>query len=176
MEWEDYKKFIVWKDTIVRCDITPLFENPKVFHNLVEDMIRPFRKKSIDKVIALDALGFVLGSAVAYKLKKPLVLVRKGGKFPLKKSKLIWRDFVDYTKTKKRLEIKKSSINNGERVLIIDEWIDTGTQIENVIKLVEKLKGKIVGISSINMKPSKKTKTLMNKYYIHTLRVQPEKK
>ena len=172
MKWEDYKKYIISTGTIVRCDVTPLFENPKMFHSLVRDLTKGFNKKDFDKVIALDALGFVLGSAIAYKFKKPLVLVRKTGKLPYKKNKLVRREFIDYTKKKKGFEMKKDSIKRGDKILIVDEWIDTGTQIENAIKLVEKLGGKIIGIASISVKENDLIKKLSEKYPIKAIRVK----
>ena len=60
----NYKKYINMK-TKGRCDVTPIFENSKVFSNLISDMIKPFTKTGIDKIAGIDALGFVLAGAIA---------------------------------------------------------------------------------------------------------------
>ena len=81
MKYNYYENFVN-KNTKGRYDITPLFEDPKVFSSLVEDLIKPFKKIKFNKVVGLDALGFIIGSAVAFKLKKGFVPIRKGGKLP----------------------------------------------------------------------------------------------
>jgi adenine phosphoribosyltransferase len=170
MKWDYYKKHIKGVITTTRCDISPIFENPKVFNNLIKDMIKPFKKNSYDKIVALDALGFIVGTAIACRTKKPLVLIRKKGKFPYKKSFIFSKGFEDYTGLKKGFEIKKSSIKKGERILIVDEWIETGAQMKIAVELIEKLGGKIIGISTINADRNKKIEILFNKYNCRSLR------
>jgi len=175
MNFDYYKKFIT--DHPFRSDVTNLFENPKVFNNLINDLIKPFKKEKIDKIVALDALGFVLGGAIAYKLSVPLVLARKGGKLPHNKKDLAKVLFWDYTKRlgenqKKSIEIKKSSIRKGDKVLIVDEWIETGTQLKAVIKIVEKLGGQIIGISTMCADKNKKTKILFNEFNCRALKIE----
>ena len=130
-----------------RCDVTPIFEDSESFSEMINDLIYPFKKIKIDKIVCLDALGFVLGGAMAIKLKKPLVLARKGGKYPCLREEIISENFIDYTKKKKSFEMKRNSIHKGEIVLIIDEWIETGAQVKTAIKIIEKLGGKVIGIS-----------------------------
>jgi adenine phosphoribosyltransferase len=127
MKFEYYDKFIN-KRTIGRYDVTPLFKDPKVFANLISDLIKLFKKDSFDVIVGIDALGFIIGGAMAHKLKKGLVLVRKGGKLPAIGGTIIRTSFRDYTKTKKTLEMNLGSIKKNERVLIVDEWIETGSQ------------------------------------------------
>ncbi|MAG76041.1 MAG: adenine phosphoribosyltransferase [Colwelliaceae bacterium] len=168
MKYPYYNKKINRK-TKGRCDVTPLFEDPTVFSRLVSDLIKPFSKTKYNKVAGLDALGFVLASAVSLKTKKPLVLIRKEGKLPgLKKTST---SFIDYSRHKKTFEINKSSISKGDRVLIVDEWIETGTQAKAAIKLIEKLGGKVAGIAVINADLNKKTKILFDKYNLKPLNV-----
>lgn len=170
MDSNYYMNFIVYEGKL-RSDITPIFENKVAFSNLINDLIKPFNNEKIDKIVALDALGFVLGSAMANKLGVGLVLARKGGKLPRKKNNLFKQSFIDYTKTKKSFEISKNSIKAGERVLIVDEWIETGAQINAVIKIIEKAQGGIVGISVFSAENNNKTKTLFNKYNLKTIRL-----
>lgn len=171
MNWNYYKKYIISTNTLVRSDITPLFENPKVFSNLIDDLLKPFNKIKFNKIVSIDALGFILGSAMAYKLKKPLILIRKEGKFPYRKSKLVINHFIDYTKVKKGLEIKKDSIVRGDKILIVDEWIDTGTQIKAAVNLIERLGGKVIGISTIYIRLTKRTQSFLKKYKYNTIRI-----
>jgi len=168
MKYQYYRKFIIgYKNE--RCDVTPIFENPKVFRNLITDLIKPFKKEKIDKIVCLDALGFILGSAIAYKLNKRLVVIRKKGKIPGKNKQSV--PFKDYTKKTKGFEIKKSSIRKGDKILIVDEWIETGSQMKASIKLIEKQNGKIIGISTLNADMNKGTKILFDKYNLKPIRI-----
>jgi adenine phosphoribosyltransferase len=163
-----YSSFLI-EENETRCDMTPIFEDAKAFSNLVNDLIKPFKNEQIDKIIALDALGFVLGGAIASKLGVGLIVARKGGKLPRKKSNLLQKSFVDYTKTKKSFEINKSAIKNGEKLLLVDEWIETGSQVKAAISLVEKANGKIIGISTLGVEKNNKTKILFEKYNLKSI-------
>ncbi len=163
MEYSYYNKFIN-KRTKGRYDVTPLFEDSKIFSNLVEDLIKPFKEIKFDKIIGLDALGFIIGGAFANKLKKGLVAIRKGGKLPGIKSTVLKTSFTDYSKKNKTFEVNKNSIKNGEKFLIVDDWIESGSQMIHAIKLIEKLNGKVVGISVLRAHKNKETKILFDKY------------
>jgi adenine phosphoribosyltransferase len=172
MNWEYYKPFIRYNESWIRSDPTPLFENPEVFHNLIEDITRPFCKTDFNKIVAIDALGFVIGSAIAYKTNKPLVLIRKEGKYPNSKTELIKNSFADYDKKKKAFEVKKDSIQKGDKILLVDEWIHTGAQMNSAIKLIKKFGGKVVGISTIYVNVTKNTKKLLNNYKVGAVRIK----
>lgn len=164
MKFEYYNKHIN-KKTKGRCDVTPLFANPEAFERLIIDLIKPFEGK-FDKVVGLDALGFIIGGAVALKSSKGFVPVRKGGKLPGINGTVIRTSFTDYSKKKKTFEMNKGSIKKGDKVLIVDEWIETGTQVRSAIKLIEKQGGKVVGISVLNADRNERTEILFNKYHL----------
>jgi adenine phosphoribosyltransferase len=166
----DYYMGFVVHETKGRCDMTPILEDKNAFSNLIKDLIKPFKKEKINKIVALEALGFVLGSAMANKLGVGLVLARKGGKLPREQKNLLKQSFIDYTKTKKSFEISKSAIKKGEKVLIVDEWVETGAQMKAVINLVKKAKGQIIGICVLSAEKNSKTKILFEKYNLTTIR------
>lgn len=161
--YKRYDRFIS-KKTTGRNDVTPVFSEPELFGDLISDLVRPFAKSSFDKVVCLDSLGFILGGAIALRLKKGLVVARKGGKLPYDKKSLVSESFTDYTNQEKILEMRKGSIKKGDRVLIVDEWIETGAQIKATIKLVERLGGAVVGIAAINADRRPETEILFKKY------------
>ena len=170
MNWKYYAPYIRSENTFGRCDPTPIFENPKVFHNLIKDMLKPFNKNKFNKIAAIDALGFIIGSVIAYQTKKPLVLIRKAGKLPYSKQFLVSDNFVDYTRMKKSFEMKRDSINKRDKVLLVDEWIETGTQARSAIKLIERLNGKVVGIAALKVHINDNTKILFDKYNCKPIR------
>lgn len=164
MNYFYYDKFID-KKTTGRRDLTPIFYNAKIFKKLINDMSKPFKEQKIDKIVAIDAMGFVLGSAMALKLKTGLVTARKGGKLP--GFELLKEKFTDYSGKEKELVINKNSINRGDKILIVDDWIETGNQMKITIKLIEEQKGEIIGISCFAIEKKKETEIFLNKYNAH---------
>ena len=121
-------------------------------------------------VAGLDAFGFILGAPIALKLKKSFVPIRKGGKLPGIKGTIIRTSFIDYSKKRKSLEISTNAIKKGDKVLIVDEWIETGTQMKAAIRLIEKLGGTVIGISVLCSHKNAKTKPLFDKYNCQAIR------
>jgi adenine phosphoribosyltransferase len=162
MNFEYYSKKITEHPD--RYDLTPIFEDPEMFSHLIKDLSRPF---TVDKVVGLDALGFIIGAPIALKLGVGFVPVRKGGKLP--GDSLVTATFIDYSKKEKSLEMNKNAIRKGERVLIVDDWIETGVQVSAAITLVEELGGVVVGISAIGADSCDIVDALSKKYSLHTI-------
>lgn len=123
-------------------DITPLLEDGVLFSQVIDDLARPYLKSKIDKIVGIDARGFLLASALAYKLKAGIAIVRKHGKLP---SKTISKEYIlEYASN--TIEMHEDSIFPGEKVLIVDDVLATGGTMQATVELVKKLKGKIIGI------------------------------
>ncbi len=162
----DYLRLIDAHTRGRRNDITPLFADFQAFSALVEDLIRPFAEIEFGCVAGIDALGFILGTAIAVRLQKGFVPIRKGGKLPVPTNTT---EFVDYTAQKKSLELRVGAIQPGTRVLVVDEWVETGAQIQAAIALVEKQGGVVIGIATINMDDNPRTHMLRDKYHCHSV-------
>lgn len=174
MEYEYYDRYIN-KETKGRYDVTPIFENPEVFSNLLKDLIEPFKDSDFDKIAGLEALGFVIGAALAQLKDVGFICIRKAGKLPgINYTVLKTSSFVDYTNTSKSFEINISSIKKGEKILLIDEWIETGTQMKAAIKLIEELSGKVIGISSLCAHKNKQTEILFERYNLKAIKIIDE--
>ena len=170
MNFNYYREYFS-RDSIGRYDMAPLYADPTVFSKLIEDIISPFNIDDINKVVAIDATGFILGASVSTTLRKGLVLVRKGGKIPLGSERIARRDFIDYTGKTKSLEIDRDMINKNENVLIVDDWVETGSQAKAAISMIEELGGNILGISSIGSDRNEKTEELFEKYNLNSIGV-----
>jgi adenine phosphoribosyltransferase len=144
-----------------RYDITPLFSEPVVFGELVEDLHCLFDPMSYDVIAALDSLGFVLGTALARRTGKSLILIRKGGKLPFPDNRLLRKGFTDYSGSEKFLEIKPTDITHGARILIVDDWVETAAQATAAIKLIESCGGKIAGIACLGASRNERTHPLL---------------
>ena len=123
-------------------DITPLLQDEKLFPQMIDSLVKPYSGKKVDKIIGIDARGFILAAASAYKLKTGLAIVRKKGKLP---AKTISQEYsLEYASNV--LEMHEDAISPGERVVIVDDVLATGGTMKATVDLVKKLKGKIIGI------------------------------
>ena len=156
-----YLKLIDTNTTGGRNDVLPLFQNFDAFNALVEDIAELIQGKQFEYVAGIDALGFILGTALAFRFKVGFVAKRKAGKLPKPCNKI---EFVDYTNSTKGLELAPDTLKNGDRVLLVDEWIETGAQVRAAIKLIEDQGALISAITGIAMERSAKTEDLFERY------------
>jgi len=128
------------KKGIVFKDITTLLSDGRSFHRMVDLIAHRYVGQRIDKVVGVEARGFVLGSALAYKLGAGVTLVRKPGKLPYKTRKVSYA--LEYGSDS--LEIHEDAFKAGERVIIADDLLATGGTVAAVVKLVEELGAELV--------------------------------
>ena len=126
-------------------DVTSLWQNAQGFRRTVDELVSPYAGLRIDKVVGIEARGFVLGGAIAHQLSVGFVPVRKKGKLPFR---TIQQEYTLEYGTD-ILEIHQDAIEPDEQVLIVDDLIATGGTIEAAIQLVRSLKGNVVGCSFI---------------------------
>lgn len=124
-------------------DITPLLQDAAAFQQVIDELAEPYLNKKVDMVVAIDARGFLLATAVAYKLGAGVVLARKKGKLPWK---TISREYaLEYGSNV--IEMHEDAIKPGQKVLMVDDVLATGGTMEAAVELVKKLGGEIVGVS-----------------------------
>ena len=128
------------KKGIIFKDITTLCRDPISFQRMVDLMGHRYIGKDIDIVVGIEARGFIVGAALAYKLGAGVVLVRKPGKLPYKTHKVSYS--LEYGKD--TLEIHQDAIKKGQRVIIADDLLATGGTAKAVVDLVNKAGGKII--------------------------------
>lgn len=138
-----------------RCDVTPVFRDPEAFDDLTTRMTEAVRPLQIDAVAGIDALGFILGTALARALGKGLVLLRKEGKLPHGRDQI---GFIDYSGKPKALELSHGAVREGQRLLLVDDWIETGAQVKAAAKLIKGQGGVLVGV--LAMKADKSAEEL----------------
>jgi len=164
----DYLHLIDSNTTGRRYDVSPLFADNEAFSAILADLGMPFQDIKIDYIAGIDALGFILGAALAQYLKVGFIPIRKGGKLPVAVDSV---SFVDYSSKVKSLEIRVDAVPRGARLLLVDEWIETGAQVSAAINLIEGQGGVIVGIAAINIDGNDLTQALQEKYNCHSLRM-----
>lgn len=126
-------------------DISTIIENPEALKYTIDKLLEPYQGQKIDKVVGIDARGFLLCSVIAYKLSAGCVMIRKKGKLPWKTiSKGYALEYGTNT-----IEMHEDSIKPGEKVVIVDDLLATGGTMAATVGLVKQLDGEIVGISFI---------------------------
>ena len=126
-------------------DVTTLFSDPRGLRICVDQLLHPFAAQEIDKVVGLEARGFIIGGAIAQQLSVGFVPVRKQGKLP---GATLSQDYeLEYGEAV--MEIHDDAIDAGDKVLLVDDLLATGGTAEAGIRLVERLGGDIVGCSFI---------------------------
>jgi adenine phosphoribosyltransferase len=133
------------KPGIVFKDITPLLGAPDAFRATVDALAEPFAATRVDKVIGIEARGFVFAAPVAYGLHAGFVPVRKPGKLPWE----IEREEYELEYGSDLLEIHKDAIAPGEQVLVVDDVIATGGTAAATARLVERLGGVVAGFAFV---------------------------
>lgn len=133
------------KPGIMFRDITTLLQDARGFRKTIDEMVQPFAGTRIDKVVGIEARGFILGGAIAHQLSIGFVPVRKRGKLP---HKTLAQEYqLEYGTDS--MEIHVDAINAGENILLVDDLIATGGTAEAAIKLIRHYNGNVIGGSFI---------------------------
>jgi len=127
------------KKGIIFKDITTLLSDAKSFHRMVDLLAHRYVGEKIDQIVGIEARGFILGSALAYKLGTGITLVRKPGKLPYKTRSVSYE--LEYgTDT---LEIHEDAFKKGDKVIVADDLLATGGTMAAVVDLVEQFGAEI---------------------------------
>ncbi|MDG1470133.1 MAG: adenine phosphoribosyltransferase [Ascidiaceihabitans sp.] len=126
-------------------DVTTLFADPRGFRLAIDQLLHPYVGLQIDKVVGLEARGFILGGAIAHQLSVGFVPVRKAGKLPGKTISQAYT--LEYGEAV--VVLHDDAIQAGEKVLVVDDLLATGGTAEAGIKLIERLGGEIVSCAFV---------------------------
>ncbi len=133
------------KPGIVFKDITPLLGDAEAFRCMVDSLAAHFADRPVDKVVGIEARGFILAAPIAYLLDAGFVPVRKAGKLP-------WRTRVEEYSLEygtDRLEMHHDAIDEGDNVLVVDDVLATGGTAAATLRLVEAAGGKVAGLGFV---------------------------
>lgn len=126
-------------------DITTLFHHPETYRAVIDALAAEAAAREVDLIAAVDARGFILGGALAYKLGKPFSLVRKKGKLP---HKTISQEYaLEYGSAV--IEVHQDACKPGDRILIVDDLIATGGTLFAAAGLFRALGGVVVSVAAI---------------------------
>lgn len=150
------------------CDISRLLEHPHIFHEAVVKLAKPLVELQPNKVIGIEQRGLALGSAVAYYLGCGIVPARSIAYLPEDYERPI--EYLPSTMyADKRLAIVSESIDAGDRVAIIDDWLIQGTSVLAVTRIVENLNATVVAIACVINNMSETRRKLLGRPEVHAL-------
>ena len=133
------------KPGILFRDVTTLFGDARAFRTAIDLLLHPWAGTRIDKVAALEARGFIMGGAIAHQLSVGFVPIRKAGKLPGPRSARAYT--LEYGEA--TMELHDGAIDEGERVLLVDDLIATGGTCEAGIELIRESGGELVGTAFV---------------------------
>ena len=126
-------------------DVTTLFSDPRGFRIAIDQLLHPYAGMDIDKVVGLEARGFILGGAIAHQLGKGFVPIRKKGKLPGKTIEQAYT--LEYGEAV--MEVHDDALQAGEKVLMVDDLLATGGTAEAGIKLIVRMGAVVVGCAFV---------------------------
>lgn len=128
------------KPGVLFRDITPLLRDRDALQDVIDHFVTRYAGERIDAVVAIESRGFILGTAVAYRLKAGLVPIRKRGKLPHRTHRI--ECTLEYGA--EVLEIHQDALSAGDRVIIVDDVLATGGTMHASIHLAQQLKAQVV--------------------------------
>ena len=151
-------------------DPTSIYINGEAFTQLLDDLTADLEGVDCDVVAGLDAMGFVLGAALATRIGVGFLPIRKAGKLCVDTDSV---SFTNYSGRTQGMEMRTPAFAAGTRVLLVDQWIETGGTMDGAIRLVERQGGIVAGIATIAMEDNDRTAGYRAAYPVVTA-VQPD--
>ncbi|NXW85592.1 APT1 phosphoribosyltransferase, partial [Alopecoenas beccarii] len=168
-------------------DPSRLYCHPQGLQDCVADLLQPFQGDPIDMVAGIDAMGFILGAAAAATLRKGFLAIRKAGHLCVQ---TLEQPYSDYSGREKVMEVRTDTISPGEpagcshlggggrhwvlshslcpipglRILLVDQWVETGGTMRAAIQLVERLGGVVAGVAAICIEDSEGGRWIQERY------------
>ena len=142
-------------------DPTSIYINGAAFHDLLDDLVADLDGIEVDVVGGLDAMGFVLGSALATRLGVGFLPIRKAGKLCVDTDRVT---FSNYSGRTQDMEMRKPAFAPGPRVLLVDQWVETGGTMDGAIRLVERQQGKVVAMAAVAIEDNDRTRQYRQMY------------
>ena len=142
-------------------DPTSIYINQRAFTDLLDDLMSDLDGIDYDVVAGLDAMGFVLAAAIAARSGVGFLPVRKAGKLCVDTDKVA---FSNYSGRTQDMEMREPAFAPGTRVLLADQWIETGGTMDGAVRLVERQGGVVAGMVAIAIEENERTKSYRASY------------
>lgn len=141
-------------DKFAWLDPTSIYINAAAFNDLLDDLMDDLSDLEYDVVAGLDAMGFVLASAIAARSGVGFLPIRKAGKLCVDTDVV---SFNNYSGRTQDMEMRDPAFAAGTRVLLVDQWVETGGTMDGAIRLVERQRGVVAGLLAIAIEDNQRT-------------------
>jgi adenine phosphoribosyltransferase len=141
-------------DKFAWLDPTSMYINAQAFNDLLDDLMEDLEGVEFDVAAGLDAMGFVLGAAIAARRGVGFLPIRKAGKLCVDTDKV---SFGNYSGRTQDMEMRLPAFGPGTRVLLVDQWIETGGTMDGAIRLVERQEGVVAGMVAVAIEENERT-------------------
>ncbi|MFK7853345.1 MAG: phosphoribosyltransferase family protein [Granulosicoccus sp.] len=142
-------------------DPTSIYINAAAFQDLLDDLSADLVGVEFDVVAGLDAMGFVLGAGLAARHNVGFLPIRKAGKLCVATDSV---EFNNYSGRRQDMEMRTPAFDAGTRVLLVDQWVETGGTMDGAIRLVEAQQGVVTGLVAIAIEENERTIAYREKY------------
>ncbi len=153
-------------------DPTSIYINGRAYHDLLDDLCAEIDPKDVDVVAGLDAMGFVLAAGIAARIGCGFLPIRKAGKLCVDTDSAA---MTNYTGRTQSMEMRLPAYAPDTRVLLVDQWVETGGTMHGAVQLVEQQKGIVAGMVAVVMEDNENTAKYREKYKCITA-IQPNTK
>lgn len=143
-------------DKFAWLDPTSIYINAAAFNDLLDDLVADLKGIEFDVVAGLDAMGFVLGAALATRRGVGFLPIRKAGKLCVDTDKV---SFGNYSGRTQDMEMRQPAFAAKDRVLLVDQWIETGGTMDGAVRLVERQNGIVAGMVAIAIEDNARTQS-----------------
>lgn len=150
-------------DKFAWLDPTSIYINAQAYNDLLDDLLADLKAAEVecDVVAGLDAMGFVLGAALAARLGVGFLPIRKAGKLCVDTDKV---SFGNYSGRTQDMEMRMPAYGPGTRVLLVDQWVETGGTMDGAIRLVERQEGVVAGMVAVAIEENAHTNAYRKTY------------
>lgn len=157
-------------DKFAWLDPTSIYINGRAYHDLLDDLCADIDADEVDVVAGLDAMGFVLAAGIAARIGKGFLPIRKAGKLCVETDS---SSMTNYSGRTQDMEMRLPAYAPGTRVLLVDQWVETGGTMHGAIQLVEQQKGVVAGMVAVVIEDNEATAEYRKKYKCVTA-IQPD--
>ena len=141
-------------DKFAWLDPTSIYINAQAFNDLLDDLLADLEGVECDVIAGLDAMGFVLGAALAARRGVGFLPIRKAGKLCVDTDKV---SFGNYSGRTQDMEMRLPAFAPGTRVLLVDQWVETGGTMDGAVRLVERQQGIVAGMVAVAIEENERT-------------------
>lgn len=141
-------------DKFAWLDPTSIYINADAFNDLLDDLSADLEGIAFDVVAGLDAMGFVLAAALAARRGVGFLPIRKAGKLCVDTDAV---SFGNYSGRTQDMEMRLPAFAPGDRILVVDQWVETGGTMDGAIRLIERQKGVVAGLVAIAIEDNERT-------------------